>query len=295
MSQRQSAPWTILRVLQWAESHLQQKGISEPRSGASVLLAHCLGCTRLDLYLRHDKPLTAEELGCYKRLLRRRLAHEPTQYITGHQEFWSLDFIVNPAVLIPRPETELIVEAVIRHVRNHPESGRWHQLLDVGTGSGVLAVALAKELPHLQITASDASPEALAVARLNSERHGVQDRVTLVQGDLLTALDPLGSFDIVVANPPYVPTATWEQLPPEIRDHEPRLALDGGPDGLEVIHRLVYEVPPFLRSGGFLALEVGQGQAESVVQLLEATQAFSSTSIIPDYQHIGRVVTAVRR
>lgn len=295
MSKRQSAPWTILRVLKWAEGYLQQQGISESRAAASLLLAHCLECTRLDLYLRYDKPLTAEELACYKRLLRRRLAHEPTQYITGQQEFWSLDFIVNPAVLIPRPETELIVEAVIRQVRNHPESGPWHQLLDVGTGSGVLAVALAKELPDVHVTALDASPAALAVARLNSERHGVQDRVTCVPGDLLATLDPQRRFDIIVANPPYVPTTDWERLPPEIRDHEPRLALDGGPDGLEVIHRLVHQVPPFLRSGGFLALEVGQGQAESVVQLLEATQAFASSSIIPDYQHIGRVVTAVRR
>ncbi len=295
MSAGQSPAWTILRVLRWAQNYLQQKGISEPRAGASVLLAHCLQCTRLDLYLRYDKPLTAAELDCYKRLLRRRLAQEPIPYITGHQEFWSLDFLVSPAVLIPRPETELIIEAVLKYAADFPDAPANRRILDVGTGSGVLAVVLAKEFPQAQVVALDQSAAALAVARENSRRHEVQDRVALVQGDLLAPLAPEPFFDIIVSNPPYVPTHEWEQLPLEIRDHEPRLALDGGPDGLEVIRLLVPEVHHLLRPGGLLALEVGQGQAEMVAQLLAQTRAYAPAKIIPDYQHIGRVVTAVRR
>jgi len=295
MTPRQSPPWTILRVLRWAQNYLQQKGISEPRAAAGVLLAHCLQCTRLELYLRYDKPLTTAELDCYKRLLRRRLAHEPTQYITGHQEFWSLDFLVNPAVLIPRPETELIIEAVLKYAADLPDGPGNRRLLDVGTGSGVLAVVLAKEFPQAQVVALDQSAAALALARENSRRHEVQDRVTLVQGDLLTPLAPEPCFDIIVSNPPYIPTREWEQLPPDIKDYEPRLALDGGPDGLAVIRRLVAEVHQLLRPGGLVALEVGQGQAEAVAQLLAQTQAYAPARILPDYQRIGRVVTARRQ
>ncbi len=293
MTSGQSPPWTILKVLRWAETHLAQKGISEPRAAAGLLLAHCLQCTRLELYLRYDQPLSEAELQCYKRLLRRRLAREPVQYIVGRQEFWSLEFLVTPAVLIPRPETELLVEAVLHHAQTAP--GETLRILDVGTGSGAVAVALAKELPQARVTALDASEAALAVARQNSQRHGVQARLNFIRSDLLSALDQAATFDVIVANLPYVPTPDWEQLPPEIKDHEPRLALDGGPDGLEVLHRLILAVPSRLRAGGFLALEVGQGQAETVVQLLEATWAFTSLTIIPDYQGHGRVVTAVRR
>ena len=165
--------WTILSVLQWAQNYLQSKEISEPRAGAEVLLAHCLQCSRLDLYLRHDQPLADEELSCYKKGLKRRLAFEPTQYITGHQEFWSLDFMVSSAVLIPRPETELLVEAVLKHLRRPEQQTAGPWILDVGTGSGVLAVTLATELPHAGIIAVDRSWEALEMARKNARCHKV--------------------------------------------------------------------------------------------------------------------------
>jgi len=295
MTAGQSPPWTIIRVLRWAQNYLQHQGISEPRASAAVLLAHCLRCTRLDLYLRYDQPLSPGELDCYKRLLRRRLAHEPTQYITGHQEFWSLDFLVSPAVLIPRPETELIIEAVLRYVAHLPEGAAGRRILDVGTGSGVLAVVLAKELAQVQVVALDYADAALMVARENCRRHGVQDRVTLIQGDLLAPLAWRSAFDVIVSNPPYVPTWEWEQLPPEIKDHEPRLALDGGPDGLRAIRLLLPQVQDRLKPGGLLALEVGKGQAAVVARWLEETSAYDPPRILPDYQRVGRVVTAVRR
>jgi release factor glutamine methyltransferase len=295
MNGGQSPPWTILRVLRWAQRFLDQKGVSEPRASAAVLLAHCLHCTRLDLYLRYDKPLSPTELACYKRLLRRRLAGEPTQYITGRQEFWSLDFLVSPAVLIPRPETELLVEAVLAFARHRGPAAPVRRLLDIGTGSGALAVVLARELPEVQVVALDYATAALAVARENCRRHGVDGRVTLIQGDLLAPLAPRPAFDVIVSNPPYVPTPEWAGLPPEIKDHEPRLALDGGPDGLAVIRLLAAQVHHHLRPGGLLALEVGRGQAQTAAQLLAQTQAFEPAAVIPDYQRIGRVLTAVRR
>jgi release factor glutamine methyltransferase len=292
-----SAPptsWTILTVLQWAQTYLQSKGISEPRPGAEVLLAHCLDCNRLDLYLRHDQPLTDDELSCYKRLLKRRLAHEPTQYITGHQEFWSLDFLVSPAVLIPRPETELLVEAVLEQVKRRDPGGGALRILDVGTGSGILAVVLAKELPQARVIALDQSWPALMVARENARRHGAEQQIAWVLGDLVGPLALKAHFDVIVSNPPYVPTADWEQLPSDIKSFEPRLALDGGPDGLDVIRALVPEMQQLLRPEGLLALEVGQGQAGAVKELLADRGAYEPAAILPDYQRIGRVVLARR-
>jgi release factor glutamine methyltransferase len=292
-----SAPptsWTILTLLQWAQTYLQSKGISEPRPGAEVLLAHCLGCNRLDLYLRHDQPLTDDELGCYKRLLKRRLAHEPTQYITGHQEFWSLDFLVSPAVLIPRPETELLVEAILEQTKRREPGAGAVRILDVGTGSGILAVVLAKELPQAQVMALDRSWPALQVARKNARRHGVDQQIAWVLGDLVEALALKAHFDVIMSNPPYVATTEWEQLPSDIKNFEPRLALDGGPDGLDVIRVLVPEMQQLLRPEGLLALEVGQGQAEAVKQLLADRGAYSPAEVKLDFQRIGRVVLARR-
>ncbi len=286
--------WTILSVLQWAQNYLQSKGISEPRAGAEVLLAHCLQCSRLDLYLRHDQPLADEELSCYKKGLKRRLAFEPTQYITGHQEFWSLDFMVSSAVLIPRPETELLVEAVLKHLRRPEQQTAGPWILDVGTGSGVLAVTLATELPHARIIAVDRSWEALEMARKNARCHKVEPQITWVLGDLVEFLSPQMNFDAIISNPPYVPTADWEQLPPDIKNYEPRLALDGGPDGLEVVRKLIPTVSGRLRAGGLLVLEVGQGQAEAVKEIMDGQGILAPAAIIQDYQRIGRVVLARR-
>lgn len=293
MTEAEARPWTIMRVLHWARDYLRRKGISEPRASAEVLLAHCLGVSRLDLYLRHDQPLQESELACFKSLLKRRLAREPTQYITGHQEFWSLDFLVSPAVLIPRPETEILVEAVLRYLK--PQAPALPVVLDVGTGSGIIPIVLAKEQPQGFYLGVDSSWEALQLAQRNVRRHGVASRITLIQGDLLAPCRPGPTFSVITANLPYVPTAVWEQLPAEIRDYEPRAALDGGPDGLTVIRRLLATAADYLKSEGLLALEIGQEQAPAVCDLLLATQAFAAPEVLRDYQHQPRVVLALRR
>jgi release factor glutamine methyltransferase len=295
MSAGGATTWTILTVLHWAQNYLHTKGVSEPRAGAEVLLAHCLHCSRLELYLRHDQPLADEELSCYKKGLKRRLAFEPTQYITGHQEFWSLDFLVSPAVLIPRSETELLVEAALKHLRQPDQQTAGPRILDVGTGSGVLAVTLATELPQAEVTAVDRSWEALEMARENARCHRVEPQITWVLGDLVEFITPQGYFDAIVSNPPYVPTADWEQLPPDIKNYEPRLALDGGPDGLDVIRLLIPAASAHLRAGGLLALEVGQGQAEAVKEIMDGQGILAPAAIIRDYQRIGRVVLARRQ
>lgn len=293
MTGSEGQPWTILRVLRWATDFLAAKGISEARAAAEVLLAHCLQLSRLQLYLQYDRPLQPAELACYKQLLKRRLAREPTQYITGHQEFWSLDFLVSPAALIPRPETEILVEAVLRFLKQ--SAADRPLVVDVGTGCGVIPVVLAKELPDGRFLGIDCSWEALELARTNARRHGVADRLLLIQGDLLAPFRPARRFAALAANLPYIPTAVWEQLPPEIRVYEPRLALDGGPDGLRVIRRLVAQAPAYLQPGGLLALEIGHDQSAAVSRLVEQTQAFDPPEILRDYQRWPRVVLARRR
>ena len=210
------------------------------------------------------------------------------------KNFGHWTFLISPAVLIPRPETELLVEAVLKHLPRSEPGGVTPQILDIGTGSGILAVTLATELPQALVVAVDRSWEALQVARENARRHKVEHRINWVLADLVSALAPRALFEVIVANPPYVPTADWEQLPPEIKEYEPRLALDGGPDGLEVIRALVLAVQPLLPPDGLLALEVGQGQAEEVQQLLEQAGAFTPAEIVLDYQRLGRVVLARR-
>ncbi len=281
--------WTILTLLRWTTDYFAARGVSEPRASAEVLLAHVLGLSRLDLYLRHDQPVAEAELGRFKALIKRRAAGEPTQYLTGRQEFWSLELRVSPAVLIPRPETEVVVETVLECARK-PDFPAVQRVLDLGTGSGALAVALATEFPEARVTALDLAPEALALARENARRLGVQARLAGIRGDLWAPLKPGPHFQIIVSNPPYIPTAELERLPPEIRDHEPRLALDGGADGLATIRRLTADAHHYLAPGGLLALEVGEGQAAATQALLTATGAYAETGSRPDYAGIDRVV-----
>jgi release factor glutamine methyltransferase len=255
-------PWNIVALLRWTTGFFEEKGVSEPRASAEILLAHTLGLSRLDLYLRHDQPLTSEELAGFKALIVRRRLGEPVAYLTGHKEFWSLDFAVTPATLIPRPETEVLVEAVIeQHKQNTgaPDHGR--SALDVGAGSGAVVVALARELPELRWVAVDVSAAALEVAGENARRHEVAARIAFVRGDLLSPFRPGPWFGLITANLPYVSRPEWEQLPKEIRDYEPKEALLGGEEGLDLLERLCREAHTYLRAGGWLALEVGLGQA----------------------------------
>lgn len=303
--------WTILAVLKWTTRYFQDKGVSEPRASAEVLLARVLGLSRLELYLRHDQPLTPEELAAYKALIRRRVRGEPTAYLTGHKEFWSLDFLVSPATLIPRPETELLVESLLEVLRGRqfgaevppapPGAGEQNRPgipllgLEVGVGSGAVIIALARELPRWRWLGVELSAPALEVARTNAARLGVAPRVQFIQGNLLGFLKPGPWFQAVAANLPYVPARDWATLPVEIREYEPREALLGGEDGLALVKPFCAEVHRFLAPGGWLAVEVGQGQAEAVRASLADTRAYEGITTLRDYQGIPRVVRARRQ
>ena len=282
-------PETVLRLLRRAADHLKNHHISEPRASAELLLGHVLGLDRLSLYLNAERPLEAGELDCFSQCLERRLRGEPVQYITGTQEFWSLALAVTPAVLIPRPETELLVEALLDFAR---ETGAEQmRLMDTGTGSGAIAIAAARELPEAVVVAGDFSLAALEVARENARRHQVSGRILFLCTDLFRGLGRT-LFDAVVANPPYVKSSDFSLLPREIRDYEPRHALDGGEDGLQTIRAIIDQAPNFLRSGGILALEMGAGQAEAVGALVARSNRYRVRYILKDYSAIDRVLVA---
>jgi release factor glutamine methyltransferase len=302
------AAWTILATLRWTADYFRAKGVSEPRAAAEILLAHTLSLSRLDLYLRYDQPLNPEELARFKALVVRRRAGEPVAYLTGHREFWSLDIQVTPAVLIPRPETETLVAAALEAARFDEEKavgrgdrgeGRpeprplWG--LEVGVGSGAVVIALAQELPRMAWAGLDFSGAALAVARGNARRHGVLDRVHLLQSDLVAALKPGAAFSLLVANLPYVPRGEWERLPREIKAFEPSGALLGGDDGLDLIRPLIRQAPQYVKAGGWVLLEVGDRQAPGVTALLQQTGAFDRLESIKDFSGVERVVRARRR
>lgn len=251
--------WTILKVLQWTTGYFSRKGIDQPRANAEVLLAHTLRLERIQLYLRHDQPLSPVELARYRELVQRRAAREPTQYITGKQEFWSLELEVTPAVLIPRPETEVLVETALEVLGSEPA-----RILDLGTGSGAIAIAIAHECPNVQVVATDCSAGALAVAARNVRKHKLEDRIALAAMAFFDAFTPrLPPFDLIVSNPPYIGENEFPDLAPEVSRFEPSTALlGGGAEGLDTIRRILTNIPDYLKPGGTLLFEIGQGQVE---------------------------------
>jgi len=274
-------------LLQNAARRLAEAGVETPLLDAQLLLAHVLHCSRLDLIAHPERSLTEAELREFNVVLGRRSAREPLAYILGHKEFYGLEIDVAPGVLIPRPETELLVEECTRRLtRSSPV------IADIGTGSGAVAVALAASIPSAAVYATELSPAALEVARRNVEKHDLSGRVTLVRGDLVEPLAGM-SFDAIVSNPPYIPTGEIESLQPEIRLHEPIEALDGGPDGLGVYRRLIPAAKPLLLEGGFLAVEVGSGQAGAVGGIAQGA-GYGEIVIARDLAGIERVVVACR-
>ena len=263
---RRTSHVTGHEALRRAVVTLRASGIEDPEIEAEVLLRHVLQLDRAYLFLRLPEEIGAEQLAEYQRLIGRRVAHTPTAYLTGRREFYAMSFAVGPGVLIPRPETEHVVDAVLEVGRELlAERGR-ATVVDVGTGSGAIALAVARHLPALRVLATDTSPAALAVAGLNAKRLRLAGRVTFLQGDLL---DPLQEpVDIIAANLPYIPTDLWHELPPESREHEPRAALDGGEDGLRVIDRLLASAPSHLSPGGAVVLEIQFDQAEPLRNLV---------------------------
>jgi release factor glutamine methyltransferase len=285
---RPEGPWTVLQVLEWTIGAFKSAGIDSPRLTAEVLLAHGLGSNRLDLYLNHDRPLGEDERAVVRELVRRRLDREPTAYIVGKRAFWTIELAVGPGVLIPRPETEGLVEAALAHL-----SAAGHdapRLLDMCTGSGAVALALVAELPGARVTAVDASCPALAWARKNTVRLGLDDRVDLVAADLFTALGPGARFEVITINPPYVSGEEWDTLAPEIKDHEPREALVAGPTGLEVIRPAAMEAARFVATGGLVVCEIGHGQATAAMACFEAV--FDRAELGRDLSGIPRLIKA---
>jgi release factor glutamine methyltransferase len=281
------APWTVLRLVQWSGGYLREKGVGEGRLDAEHLLAHVLGATRLELYLQHDRPLTTDELGAFRPLLRRRAAREPLQYILGRTQFRELELITDRRVLIPRPETEELVDLVL--ARSAGRSGL--TALDLGTGSGCIALSLLGEGPFTRVVGTDLSAAALEVAGLNAKSHGLVERLDLRRGPLY---EPVTGqrFDVVVSNPPYVDPSDGPHLQPEVRDWEPGSALFAEERGLAVLRALVTGAPEHLGPGGLLALETGLGQGENVVRAIRATRAFDDPELVPDLSGRPRFVAA---
>jgi release factor glutamine methyltransferase len=288
-----SSDVTIRTLIRYAVQRLTAAGIDRPEREAVWLLEQALGMPSLALLLNGSQPVAAEPLQRAHALLDRRAAREPLQYLLGTQEFYGLEFEVNPAVLIPRPETELLVEVAQRCLEQESGAGWRPVVADVGTGSGCIAVALARQIPAAALYALDCSPEALMVARRNALRHGVVEQVTVLEGDLLAPLEAeglAGQVDLIVSNPPYIAERNWETLPPEVRLFEPRVALAGGEDGLAVYRRLIPAAAEFLRVGGWLIVEIGQGQEDAVCQLIERTGQYGNVMVRPDHAGIARVV-----
>ncbi|HET9552603.1 MAG TPA: peptide chain release factor N(5)-glutamine methyltransferase [Anaeromyxobacteraceae bacterium] len=274
--------WTPLKLLGWTQGFFAQKGVDAPRLTAELLLAHALGCDRVKLYLDFDKPLGAPELERYRELVRRRAGGEPTAYLIGAREFFGHRLSVDARVLVPRPETELVAEAALAAL---PEGGA---ALDLGTGSGALAIALALGRPGAKVTAVDLSADALTVARANAAALGAE--VTFLEGDLYAPVPAGARFDVVVSNPPYVPTGELAGLQREVQ-REPRLALDGGPDGLAALRRIAAEAPRFLLPGGTLVLEMHESHEASLPALCRAA-GFAEAEARRDLAGLPRFVVA---
>lgn len=282
--------WTVGRVVKWATDDFKARGLDSPRLDAELLLGKVLGIDRIRIITDASRPLTAGELADYRTLIKRRRGHEPVAYLLGHREFYGRSFQVDRSVLIPRPDTETLVEVALR--RSAPRS-LYGRLLDLCTGSGCVAITLARERPSWHIDGVDLSPEAVATARRNALRLGAVWNVRWLVGDLFAPLGQGRPYDVITANPPYIPDREVEELDPGIRDHEPRLALSGGDDGLSLTRRIASEAPRHLAPGGVLAVEIMAGTSEAVVALLEQ-EKFQRIEVARDYSGHDRVVSGVR-
>jgi release factor glutamine methyltransferase len=290
-----SQPWTIGRLLEWTTGFLKERGADSPRLDAEVLLANTLGCQRIELYTTFDQVPSEETRGAFRELVRKRAAGMPVAYLVGRREFYSLTFRVTPDVLIPRPETEFLVIRLLDLARGLGPTDQPLRIVDVGTGSGIIAVCAARWLKNTAVTGLDISPGALAVARANAADHGVLGRVELVESDLFGALPSDRQFDFVVSNPPYVSSAEMTNLMRDVRDHEPRLALEAGPRGTEVIERLVIQAAGRLAPGGWLLLEISPPLEQAVRELISDTRKFELSPTLKDLANLPRVIEARRK
>ncbi len=277
-----SETWTVLKMLRWITGYFQDKGIDSPRLDAELLLAEILKVDRVGIYLNYDRPLDSHELELIRPLVRKRGQREPLQYLLGYTEFWSRRFQVTPDVLIPRPDTEILVEEALRQVPETP--GR---ILDVGTGSGAIAISLAGELPKWEVTGFDLSSAALAVAKENGQLNGLNDRISWINGDLASL--PQQTYDLIVSNPPYIAKSEWDALMPEVRCHEPQMALLAEENGLLCYRLLAAQALSRLTKGGWLLVEIGASQGAAVKQLFQDA-GLRDIYLREDYAGLPRVV-----
>lgn len=281
-------PWSVLRLLNWTTDFFKSAGNESPRLDAEVLLAEVLGCQRIGLYTRFDEVPAESVRIAFKALVKRRGEGEPVAYVVGRKEFYSLEFEVEPGVLIPRPETEQLVLTALDRIK---ERGVAEPMLaDVGTGTGAIAISVAKHCEAAKVIAIDVEPKAVALANRNAAKHGVNDRVYATESDLFARLKPERRFDLILSNPPYVTTNELIDLDPTVRDHEPHLALDGGPDGAEVIRRLLAAAPDRLNDGGELLIEIGPSIAEAVRDAVEAADGLELVELLKDLAGHERLV-----
>ncbi len=280
--------WTVGRLLTWTDQFFSQKGARSPRLDAELLLAHALHCSRMEIYTRyHDVP-GEEERQRFRELVRKRSDGCPVAYLVGRKEFFSLSLEVNSSVLIPRPATETLVMECLKLARDVTAP----RILDLGTGSGNIAIAVARNTPHAQVTATDISPAALEVARRNAAANNVAERIRFLQGDLFGPIPKGDRFQFIVSNPPYVSDDEWNRLEVNVRDYEPRSALQAGAKGLDIIERLIRDAPPFLEPGGYLMFEIAPGHDEAVRHLLKSVQGFEVGSTFLDGDGLARVAWA---
>lgn len=290
MTDTNAEPWSIKRVLAWASDDFKRRGNPSARLDAELLLGAALGCDRIKLIMEGERPLSDDELGRYRALIKRRRISEPIAYILGQREFFALPMRVDRRVLIPRPDSEILVETALRETRAQHLYGR---MLDLCTGSGCIAIAFAKERPTWRVTAVDVSPDAAAVARENVQRGGVVHNLAVLEGDLFAPLEESARFELITANPPYIPSGDIAGLDADVRDFEPRLALDGGADGLDVTRRIVQNAARYLSPNGLLAMEGGFDQAPAVAGLLAAA-GYTDIARAKDLAGVERVVSARR-
>lgn len=287
-------PWTILKLLDWAASYFKSHDIDNPKSTAEILLSHALQLQRIDLYLQYDRPLNRDELSIFKKLVQRRRNREPVAYIVGKKEFWSLPLAVTQDVLIPRPDTECLVETALGILAHEP-AGSSPRILDLGTGSGAIILSIASQCQDPVYFASDISEKATALAKANAVENGLT-HVHFFTGDWLVPLRTSAKpFDLIVSNPPYIPSGEIPDLQPEICRYEPLSALDAGDDGLVCLQHLIQNVWPYLKPGGHLAMEIGYNQKEAVTAMASADGHYETISVQKDYGGHDRVVCMRRR
>ncbi len=284
--------WTITKLLNWVTQYLTEKGIDSPRLSAELLLSYVLGLKRIELYTQHNKVVEKPELDKLRELVRRAGQNEPIAYLVGKTEFYSMELNVTPDCMIPRPETELLVQRAIEFLRTRNGT---QYVCDLCTGSGCIAAAITKNFPNVQTIATDICDAALAVAAANVEKHRLQDKIKLLSGDLFDPIIPqldVGKFDLIVCNPPYVSSDEYEKLDINVKDYEPRLALFAGEDGLDIYRRIIDKVDSFLKLDAALILEIGYAQGPAIKELLEETEVFNEIKIEKDFHDNDRIVTA---